>query len=473
MCAVSLAPLPYPEDSSHLFECLLEEPWAVFLDSARHGRPLGRFDILAADPFMTLVTEGERTRVLNREGGLLEETPADPFEVLRACLGAPGPSAAGLPFVGGAIGYFGYDLARRLEHLPCLARDRESLPQMMLGIYDWAVVVDHARRTCVLVGQGRDPRTAKRWEALVRRFRRPAPPSARGGFVLQGPLRANLSPAEYRRRFIQVQDFIREGDCYQVNLAQRFEAPAGGDPWGAFRRLRELSPAPYGAFLRFPQVAILSNSPERFLQLRDGCVSTRPIKGTRPRGATPAEDAQLRRALAASDKDRAENVMIVDLLRNDLGKTCATGSVAVPALFAVESYATVHHLVSTVTGRLAPGRDGIDLLRGCFPGGSITGAPKLRAMEIIEALEPHRRGVYCGAIGYVGFDGAMNTNIAIRTLIHSHGMLRFWAGGGITAGSRASHEYQETLDKASAMMQLLDVSGFGGHGIQETTPDGR
>ncbi|MCG5512599.1 aminodeoxychorismate synthase component I [Ectothiorhodospira shaposhnikovii] len=473
MCPVSLAPLPYPEDSARLFEALREEPWAVFLDSARHGQTRGRFDIITADPALTLMTEGDLTRVRNREGELLETTGADPFEVLRARLGEPIRPVAGLPFAGGAVGYFGYDLARRLERLPSLARDHESLPQMMLGIHDWAVVVDHDLRTCVLVGQGRDPRTAERWESLVRRFSHPAPSAPPGGFVLGGPLRANLSPDAYHQRFDRVQAFIREGDCYQVNLAQRFEAPAQGDAWGAYRRLRELSPAPYGAFLRFPEVAVLSNSPERFLHLRDGTATTCPIKGTRPRGRTPEEDARLREALANSDKDRAENVMIVDLLRNDLGKTCAVGSVAVPELFALESYATVHHLVSTVTGRPAPGRDAVDLLRGCFPGGSITGAPKLRAMEIIELLEPHRRGIYCGAIGYLGFDGAMDTNIAIRTLVHSHGRLRFWAGGGITTGSRMAHEYQETLDKAAAMMQLLDVSGFGRNGIQENLLAGR
>ncbi|MBK1673172.1 aminodeoxychorismate synthase, component I [Ectothiorhodospira shaposhnikovii] len=473
MCPVSLAPLPYPEDSARLFETLHEEPWAVFLDSARHGQARGRFDIITADPYLTLVTDGDLTRVRNREGEQLEITGADPFEVLRTRLGAPIRPLAGLPFAGGAVGYFGYDLARRLEHLPTLAGDHESLPQMMLGIHDWAVVVDHDLRTCVLVGQGRDRRTAERWESLVRRFSHPPSLSSRGGFVLGGPLRANLSPGDYRRRFDRVQAFIREGDCYQVNLAQRFEAPAQGDDWGAYRRLRELSPAPYGAFLRFPGVSILSNSPERFLHLRDGMANTRPIKGTRPRGKTPEEDLRLREALATSDKDRAENVMIVDLLRNDLGKTCDVGSVAVPELFAVESYATVHHLVSTVTGRLAPGRDAVDLLRGCFPGGSITGAPKLRAMEIIEALEPHRRGVYCGAIGFLGFDGTLDTSIAIRTLVFSDGTLRFWAGGGITTGSVMEQEYQETLDKAAAMMQLLETGVSNDALIQENNRESR
>jgi para-aminobenzoate synthetase component 1 len=219
--------------------------------------------------------------------------------------------------------------------------------------------------------------------------------------------------------------------------------------------LRHINPAPFSAFLNYPHVQLLSSSPERFLKVKGGTVETKPIKGTRPRSPNPEEDMYSREALRESLKDRAENVMIVDLLRNDIGKNCAAGSVHVPALFAVESYTTVHHLVSTVRGRLAEGRHALDLLRDCFPGGSITGAPKIRAMEIIEELEPNRRGAYCGAIGYVGFDGAMDTNIAIRTLIHSDHGIRFWAGGGIVADSVLEQEYQECYHKAAAMLTLL------------------
>ncbi|MGQ0522272.1 MAG: aminodeoxychorismate synthase component I, partial [Betaproteobacteria bacterium] len=255
-----------------------------------------------------------------------------------------------------------------------------------------------------------------------------------------------------------IHEYIRNGDCYQVNLAQRFSAEAAGVPWLAYQALRILNPAPYSAYLDTPYVQVLCASPERFLKVEDGRVETRPIKGTRPRAGHPRLDAELIEALRRSDKDRAENVMIVDLLRNDLSKNCAAGSVRVPRLFEVESFATVHHLVSTVTGELAPGRDALDLLRGCFPGGSITGAPKLRAMQIIEELEPNRRGVYCGAIGYIGFDGNMDLNIAIRTLIFSRGVIRFYAGGGIVADSREEAEYQETFDKAAAMLRLLQQS---------------
>jgi para-aminobenzoate synthetase component 1 len=274
-------------------------------------------------------------------------------------------------------------------------------------------------------------------------------------------LRSNLSAAAYANAFERVQAYIRAGDCYQVNLAQRFAAPAVGNPWAAYCHLRELNPAPFSAYLKTPFGEILSSSPERFLALRHGQVETRPIKGTRARGATPGEDAALRQALTQSEKDRAENLMIVDLLRNDLGRVCRPGSIRVPALFDIETYASVHHLVSTVRGKLRDDEDAASLLRACFPGGSITGAPKIRAMEIIEELEPHRRGVYCGAIGYLGFDGGMDTNIAIRTIVHSASQVRFWAGGGLVVDSDPEQEYRETYDKASRLMQLLAPESSG------------
>jgi para-aminobenzoate synthetase component 1 len=257
-----------------------------------------------------------------------------------------------------------------------------------------------------------------------------------------------------------VQKYLHEGDCYQVNLAQRYSAHATGDAYPAYLELRRNSPAPWSAFLDWPHAQILCASPERFLRVQHGLVQTKPIKGTRPRSADVAEDARLKDDLLRHPKDRAENLMIVDLLRNDLGKSCEPGSIQTTNLFEVESYANVHHLVSTIEGRLQSGKTALDLLRECFPGGSITGAPKLRAMEIIEQLEPQRRGIYCGAIGYVGYDGAMDTNIAIRTLVYSSGVIRCWAGGGIVADSTCEAEYQETRDKARAMLELL--KRFGG-----------
>jgi para-aminobenzoate synthetase component 1 len=379
----------------------------------------------------------------------------DPLALVRRHLEIESASACDLPFTGGALGYFSYDLGRRFERLPVLAADDEKMPEMAVGIYDWAVVVDHRERRSWLVAQGRQAHTRARWDELVARFSVPQPERARVPLRITAPLASNLSCEQYAAAFKRVIDYVRAGDCYQVNLAQRFAAPAAGDPWLAYQALRVINPAPYAAYINTPHGQILSASPERFLQVDSRRVETKPIKGTRPRAGHPRIDAELAMDLKVSEKDRAENVMIVDLLRNDLSKNCAAGSVRVPKLFEVESFATVHHLVSTVTGMLRQGRDALDLLRGCFPGGSITGAPKVRAMQIIEELEPHRRGVYCGSIGYVGHDGNMDLNIAIRTLVYSGGAIRFWAGGGIVADSRLEDEYQETFDKAAAMLKLL------------------
>ena len=455
MIAPLITELPYRPDSASLFESIADLPWAVFLDSGRHHAGQSRYDILSAQPYARLVTRGALTEV---QADGIELSREDPFSLVRRFLDCGAAEGAGLPFSGGAIGYFGYDLARRIERIPALARDEERMPDMAIGVYDWALVVDHCDHRTWLVGQGRDPETDVKWGGLVARFTNPRPESRRVPFHITSAITSNMTREQYMHAFRRIQRYIRDGDCYQVNFAQRFAAHASGDPWLAYQALRIINPAPFSAYLSTPYAQILSASPERFLKIEGGRVETRPIKGTRPRAGHPRLDAELAEALRGSEKDRAENVMIVDLLRNDLSKNCALGSVRVPKLFDVESFATVHHLVSTVTGELAPGRDALDLLRGCFPGGSITGAPKLRAMEIIEALEPQRRGVYCGAIGYVGFDGNMDLNIAIRTLVHSRGIVRCWAGGGIVADSRAEDEYQETFDKAAAMLKLLQQS---------------
>lgn len=450
-----LLEVPYHVDSAALFEMFADWPWAVFLDS---GRPLveqGRYDILVADPMVTLTTCGGTTEIRSRQG--VETSTADPFDLVRQFVGDATKNLHGLPFSGGALGYFAYDLGRRIEQLPSVAENAEQIPDMAVGIYDWALVVDHRERRSYLVSRGRDKHTALLWPELVNCTRHPVQKTeVRNPFrVCSGP-QSNMDFDTYSTAFRRIKHYIEEGDCYQVNLAQRFEARVEGSLWMAYRGLRALNPAPFSAYMNIPGCQVLSSSPERFLQVSDGQVETRPIKGTRRRAGHPQEDLWLAEELRQSRKDRAENVMIVDLMRNDLGKVCETGSVRVPRLFDVERFATVHHLVSTVTGRIAAGQDSIGLLRACFPGGSITGAPKLRAMQIIEELEPHRRGVYCGSIGYIGSDGNMDTNIAIRTLVHSGGRLRFWAGGGIVADSVLEDEYQETFDKAAALLRLLE-----------------
>ncbi len=447
--------LPYFEDSAALFMPWADRPWAVFLDSGFPHSRQGRFDIIAADPLCTLVTRGNLTEI--RQGENTRFSPDDPFELVKQALGDSVGTDSRLPFYGGAIGYFAYDLARRLEKLPAIAADEENIPDMVVGIYDWAVVVDHMERRTWLVGLGRDPATLVRWPHLCHGFSQiPIINWPHEGFRVLEETRSNMDRALYSGAFRRIQHYIHEGDCYQVNLAQRFSAQCQGSPWTAYETLRHINPAPFSAFLNFPTVQILSSSPERFLKVTDGLVETKPIKGTRPRSPNPEEDMYSLQALQESLKDRAENLMIVDLLRNDIGKNCQPGSVHVPRLFATESYATVHHLVSTVRGKLVEGQHALDLLRGCFPGGSITGAPKIRSMEIIEELEPHRRGVYCGSIGYIGCDGSMDSNIAIRTLVHSDHLIRFWAGGGIVVDSDAEKEYQECYHKAAAMLTLLN-----------------
>jgi para-aminobenzoate synthetase component 1 len=441
--------LPHRADASVWFPLIAKLPWPMWLDSG--GR--GRYDILTGRPVATLVTQGTRTEIRDDAG--VRHSADDPFELLRAQLGAVQAATPDIPFAGGALGYWSYDLARRWISLPERTLDAEHLPEMAVGLYDWALVVDHHLGTTQLVSSRRHPQTAPWLQRFAQQLLSASECRPEADFRVTLPVHFNFSRAGYDAAFNTVQRYLHEGDCYQVNLAQRFSARAEGDALNAFLALRQISPAPFSAYLGLPQAKILCASPERFLHVSDGRVETKPIKGTRPRGAGAEDDAARIADLRCHPKDRAENLMIVDLLRNDLGRCCIPGSVRTPTLFAVESYVNVHHLVSTVTGQLAAGQDALSLLRASFPGGSITGAPKQRAMQIIEELEPHRRGVYCGSIGYVGYDGNMDSNIAIRTLIVSGGEIRGWAGGGIVADSQADAEYQETLDKAAGMLELL------------------
>lgn len=383
---------------------------------------------------------------------------AVPFELLRACMGEIRPNAPDIPFSGGALGYWGYDLVRSLGAMGDLGREAEATPEMMVGLYDWSVVIDHKDKKAALVSSLSQPETEAMLPGLHAKLATAVAHPERA-FHVSGRVSSNLTGAQYLNAFNRVMHYLKTGDCYQVNLSQRFEAAAKGDAYAAYRYLRQTAPAPYSAFLDFPGMQVLSASPERFLKLQSGHVETRPIKGTRPRVSDLRRDLELRNDLANNSKDRAENLMIVDLLRNDLGKCCIAGSITAPELFKVESHSNVHHLVSTVTGVLAPGHDALSLLQACFPGGSITGAPKLRAMQIIEELEPNRRGIYCGTIGYIGFDGNMDSNIVIRTLVHAGGRIYGWAGGGIVADSEAEAEYRETFDKASAMLALFEHFG--------------
>jgi para-aminobenzoate synthetase component 1 len=440
--------LPYAANAGGYFSTIADLPWAAWLDSG--GR--GRYDILVAQPIATLVTRADKTKVAEAGG---EQTYSDdPFSLLREKLGNKNVNNLNVPFSGGVLGYWGYDLARRWMTLPEQDGSAQGLPDMAVGIYDWALVIDHHRQEAKLVSQLRNPETAKKLPEILERLRIKSK-KIRDHFCVTGEVTSNFSRAEYGSAFSRIHDYLIAGDCYQVNLAQRFTALASGCAFDAYMRLREISPAPYAAYLNFPQGQILCASPERFLQVRGGKVETKPIKGTRRRATDGKLDALLIKDLQGNAKDRAENLMIVDLLRNDLSKNCVTGSVKVEKMFEVESYANVHHLVSTITGRLIPESDALSLLKDCFPGGSITGAPKQRAMEIIAELEPQRRGIYCGSIGYIGWDGNMDTNIAIRTLIYEKGEIHGSAGGGIIADSVMEAEYEETQHKASGMLQMM------------------
>ena len=448
-----LVELDYARDSALLFSRIAGEPWSIFLDS---GYPLidrGRYDIMTARPYRTLVTYGDETRIA--DGKTLQHSGEDPFDLVRRQLGERRINLSGFPFSGGALGYFSYDLGRRIEQLPALCRDDINMPDMAIGLYDWALIVDHHRRRTWLIAADETRLGVEEWRALQDLFNSDNTRESVGHSV-QSRLLNHTDKEQYSAAFNRIQRYIRDGDCYQVNLAQRFSVAVTGDSWSVYRQLRKSNPAPYACFFRLEQGCILSSSPERFISVSNDQVETKPIKGTIRRSVYAYEDKALAEQLLESEKDRAENLMIVDLLRNDIGKNCEIGSVMVPRLFALESFATVHHLVSTVTGRLARSKHALDLLRGAFPGGSITGAPKLRAMQIIEELEAYRRTVYCGAIGYIGFDGNMDTNIAIRTLVHKDDRIYFWAGGGIVADSVPESEYRECFTKAEAIMRLFE-----------------
>jgi para-aminobenzoate synthetase component I len=433
------------------------------LHSALEG-PGARWSFFGADPFA--VYRGERyEEAVAAWRGIARRFPA----------GAE--SAAAAPFTGGMVGYWAYDFGRRLERIPPVARDDLGLPDFVLGLYDVTGAFDHVARTAHLFSSGLplEGRAGReRARSRLDDFARWIANSA-GAPVAHQPGAAahavsTFTPDDYRRAVETVKDHIRRGDIFQANLSQRWTvelpgaAPAAGPaprrtPADFARALHlalaRRSPAPFAGCFDAGDHAIASASPERFIELRGGRVTTRPIKGTRPRGWCPEEDAQMAEELRTSEKDRAENVMIVDLLRNDLSRVCRPGTVRVPELFALEHHPTVHHLVSTVVGELDPAADAVDLLRAAFPGGSITGAPKVRAMEIIAELEPTRRGVYCGSIGYLSGSGAMDLSIVIRTFLALRGQVYFQAGGGIVADSDPELEYRETVDKARALIEAL------------------
>jgi para-aminobenzoate synthetase component 1 len=469
-----LSPAPSPWEAASRFAAY---PFFLFLDSAADS-PWSRYSFVTADPFATLFVRGSEVYAPAPK----RYPSGNPWAALAEML-APFRTATvpGLPpFQGGAAGLFGYGLCHHVERLPPARRDEFRVPDMAVGLYDWVLAFDHREGTAWLIATGFPHRLEAGRECAASRLRwaqevlkttprsprrlRPQELSAADlapQFALPGlsGVTSNFSRRDYLRAAQQAIDYVHAGDCFQVNLAQRLLHPATLPPLELYRRLRERNPAPFAGYFDLGDFVVASASPERFLHVADGAVETRPIKGTRPRGRTPEEDRQRAQELLASAKDRAENVMIVDLLRNDLGRVCAYGSVSVEAVCRLESFEYVHHLVSEVRGRLRPGLGPIDLLRAAFPGGSVTGAPKVRAMQIIAELEPAARGPYCGSLGYLGFGGAMDTNILIRTFTAGRGWMQFPVGGGIVADSTPESEYAETLHKAEGLLRALRDRG--------------
>ncbi|USD66438.1 aminodeoxychorismate synthase component I [Vibrio sp. SCSIO 43136] len=432
-----------------LFSSIESTPWSMLLRSVSPAHPDNRFDILVTNPVATIETRGQESQVEYQ--GKVEISREDPFTLLdiwqKKLLGELEP-IADIPFLGGALGYFSYDLGRCVEKIPAIAQQDLGAPDMAVGIYDWAIIADHQLKKAYAVGVN----AQENYQNLLAQTC-PAKPA----FALTTAWASNMDKAQYASRFEKVQAYLQSGDCYQINLAQRFSAEYQGSEWLAYNKLEQANGAPFSAFIRTTDNAILSVSPERFLELKGDLIETKPIKGTRPRNLEDkSADELLAQELKTTDKDQAENLMIVDLLRNDIGRVAKPGSVHVPHLFEVESFPAVHHLVSTIRAKLDSQYSATDLLRACFPGGSITGAPKVRAMEIIEELEPHRRSAYCGSIGYISRCGQMDSSITIRTLITDKGKIHAWAGGGLVADSQVDAEYQETLDKLSRILPTLE-----------------
>jgi len=457
---------PSPETISRL----ASRPYFSFLDSGSgvYKDKLGRYSFMGIDPFLIVKTHNKITWL--RTKNEVQVKKKNPFYILREILnnfdiGLTPPSLP--PFLGGAVGYFAYDLCHFIEKVPCTTMDDIKIPELFLAFYDRILTIDHLENRAYIAAialPGEKTGLKEKIEQFKSKLFTGSSSKVtaeisnleESTYTNEFPvIKSNFTKSDYLKAVKKAKEYIAAGEIYQVNLSQRLQTKLSFPPFSLYQRLRKINPAPFAAYLNFGEVIVASSSPERFLKVNGEMVETRPIKGTRPRGRTKEEDERLARQLLQSQKDRAELVMIIDLERNDLGKVCRYGSVKVRELIELEAYPTVFHTVSTVEGKLYPGKDRIDLLKATFPGGSITGAPKIRAMEIIDELEPTRRGIYTGALGYLGFNQTMDLNIVIRTFVIKEKKAFFQVGGGIVADSDPEKEYQETLDKAKALIQSL------------------
>jgi len=431
-------------------------PYSLLLDSVDEKHPDAKYSFIAFMPIETIECKNGRVQITNAKGQNSFEN-MNPFDAVQECLRHYRLSVINdpdlPPFQGGVAGFFGYDLGRNLETLPNIAEENADMPDMAVGIYDQVLAYNHKTNKLTLIIQTDNEEQANtKYQHVLKLLDAPAQSNKFDAF--DPDWRSNFTKSAYMKQIQRIINYIRKGDIFQANMTQRFDAelPNDFDSYAHYLNLREVSPAPFASYFNLGHIKISSSSPERFLTVNGGVVETKPIKGTAARLDDKALNQLNMNGLENSEKERAENVMIVDLLRNDLSKVCRPDAVDVVKLCALESFANVHHLVSTLRAKLRQGYSASELLKACFPGGSITGAPKIRAMEIIEELEPTRRGPYCGSMGYIGFDDTMDTNILIRTLVYQGNAVSFQVGGGITVDSNPEQEYQETLDKAQGIL---------------------
>ncbi|AOT72595.1 aminodeoxychorismate synthase component I [Geosporobacter ferrireducens] len=444
-------------DSFQLYTIFKDYAYSFFLDSGMDHEKLGKFSFIGFDPLLVFKSKDDKIDIT--EGKQTNTYYGNPLDKLKEILAQYKMDyKTEIPFVGGLVGYLSYDLCHYIERLPRMAVDDVQIPDCYFGIYDGVIIVDHRENTVYIAALGIKSSADRR----VNRIEEMIVAAEQTGVSVRIEMnpkevdfKANMSKEVYLNAIQKIREYIRAGDIYQANFTQRFECTLENTPYDLYAKLRAINPAPFASLINFGEGMIASSSPERFIQIKDRIIETRPIKGTRPRGKTPEEDQQNRHDLLTSEKDQAELLMIVDLERNDLGRVSKTGTVKVTELFHLEEYATVYHLVSTIVGEMKEDCDVVDCIKATFPGGSITGAPKIRAMEIIDELEPTQRNIYTGSIGYIGFNGDTDLNIVIRTIVCKDGKAYFQVGGGIVWDSDAEMEYEETLHKGRALFKAL------------------
>lgn len=453
-----------------VFERVTRPPDRFLLESVQEGSSRSRYSIIGSEPFLTLKTKGTWIEII--DGKKRSAFQGNPLEVLRELWKTQAiPKPVGFPpFFGGAIGFLAYDFVQFLEKLPQSHEDDLQSPDLYLLFVDTVIIFDHHEKTISLIycppadrfqkigGNEIYEEALKKFTVIEDRLVRPNPkPLILSGRGKRSKPGAYMTKKRYLKMIESCKDYIASGDIYQANLSQRFTFDANLDPWTLYLALRKINPSPFSAYLEMGELCLVSASPERLIRLQDGVLETRPIAGTRPRGRTPDEDDQLCQALLDSDKERSEHIMLVDLERNDIGRVSRIGTIRVDELMTIEKYSHVIHMVSNIRGELLPDKDLIDILRAVFPGGTITGVPKIRCMEIIAELEPVCRGPYTGSIGYISFSGEMDLNIAIRTFIISKNRIHVQVGAGIVADSNPEQEYQETLHKAEALFKAVQT----------------